>query len=786
MKEIIQKIVDLIKTRLASINQRLTDMESLLLRILKFLFGFLMPLKQLIKPTWNVIKKGVRLFLTVVGMLVPVFVLTLLAGKIYQNIDRDPDRGAIEISTKSMGESYITPVYTKQGWNPQESLWFYNTTQGSNLLPYDFFVELEQIGSKEKFINPDNIDALRYLPQKATFFNPDSLPVGFVKDTYLNKDYVGLTCAACHTGQLNYTDKAAQASGGPAKAIRIDGGPSGADMDGFLKAMVAALEATLDDPEKNNRFVSNVLARNNFFRDFYSGRGYSSAQEVEEDLAEWTNRTKIYNMLNHSEVAYGYSRLDAFGRIYNRVLEHVLQKEQIANKAAFVRYQNGRRVLTNEQINLVLDFLNDDDLVIGQRGFEKIITRLMSTEPGFPGLNTQGVELFRDAIFNRANAPVSYPFLWDIAQSDYVQWNGLAANAGVGPLGRNTGEVIGVFGTLDWKKEDRSWWDKFSLAAKISGQSVKSESIDFKSSIDKVNLARLESQLKSLKSPVWKEVQFKDGTGLPKIDDVKAARGRQLYSQYCQSCHEIIVRDDWGRRVTATMMSVDKVGTDPKMATNGATYKGGSGNFYNIYQDTDVGAVMVQEQAPVVQILTAATRGVIATPDSDKGVIRRVADWVYALAATIADNPIEASVKAGDYNPDTTANPYASLMAYKARSLNGIWATAPYLHNGSVPTLYDLLLPKKKEDDDDPNGEYRPDSFAVGCRELDVEKVGIKCQLGVGQTYLTERYGKAIPGNSNAGHEYSAGKTAPLGADEPLPALKEEDRWALVEFMKTL
>ena len=35
---------------------------------------------------------------------------------------------------------------------------------------------------------------------------------------------------------------------------------------------------------------------------------------------------------------------------------------------------------------------------------------------------------------------------WDITHSDYVQWNGLANNAGAGPLGRNAGEVIGVFG----------------------------------------------------------------------------------------------------------------------------------------------------------------------------------------------------------------------------------------------------------------------------------------------------------------------------------------------------
>jgi hypothetical protein len=187
----------------------------------------------------------------------------------------------------------------------------------------------------------------------------------------------------------------------------------------------------------------------------------------------------------------------------------------------------------------------------------------------------------------------------------------------------------------------------------------------------------------------------------------------------------------------------------------------------------------------VAQILTAATRGVIATGDADKNAIRKFADWLYTLAASIADNDIQASVKRGDYQPDTMANPYASLMAYKARSLNGIWATAPYLHNGSVPTLYDLLLPKKRGTDP-VNGEYRPDRFALGCRELDVIKVGVKCAIGVGQTFLTGEGGNEIIGNSNTGHEYAAGRTAPLGADKPLPALNRADRWALVEYLKTL
>ena len=105
----------------------------------------------------------------------------------------------------------------------------------------------------------------------------------------------------------------------------------------------------------------------------------------------------------------------------------------------------------------------------------------------------------------------------------------------------------------------------------------------------------------------------------------------------------------------------------------------------------------------------------------------------------------------------------------------GIWATPPYLHNGSVPTLYDLLLPPAQ----------RPISFLVGTREFDPEKVGYVTDATNAQ-YQTPRSaqentftfrtrdagGNMVPGNSNAGHDYGNA------------SLTEEQRWALVEYMK--
>ena len=110
--------------------------------------------------------------------------------------------------------------------------------------------------------------------------------------------------------------------------------------------------------------------------------------------------------------------------------------------------------------------------------------------------------------------------------------------------------------------------------------------------------------------------------------------------------------------------------------------------------------------------------------------------------------------------------PY-QLLAYKARPLDGIWATAPYLHNGSVPTLYDLLLPI----------DDRPKDFWVGSFEFDPKKVGyVTAQPEDGRaTQLTTTVdGLLSAGNSNYGHDYNNNQ------------MSDEDRWALVEYMKSL
>ena len=111
-------------------------------------------------------------------------------------------------------------------------------------------------------------------------------------------------------------------------------------------------------------------------------------------------------------------------------------------------------------------------------------------------------------------------------------------------------------------------------------------------------------------------------------------------------------------------------------------------------------------------------------------------------------------------------------LAYKVRPLNGVWATPPYLHNGSVPTVYDSALAGRGTDRSE---------FYLGNREYDPEKLGYKTdELTNGFLFET-----TIRGNANTGHEFNdkpEGTMGKIGKRTLLP----DERKAIIEFLKTL
>ena len=137
----------------------------------------------------------------------------------------------------------------EQGFTEKQQQRFWFTTQGTEFIPYDWLLALEQANSNDLFRSTDNINRLGYIPLEPTKWNPDGLPLGWVKGTnrVTKRDWMGFTCAACHTGTFTY------------EGTRwiVEGGPTMADFGIYITDLIAAMTATHTDDAKFTRFGSH-------------------------------------------------------------------------------------------------------------------------------------------------------------------------------------------------------------------------------------------------------------------------------------------------------------------------------------------------------------------------------------------------------------------------------------------------------------------------------------------------------------------------------------------------
>ncbi len=309
--------------------------------------------------------------------------------------------------------------------------------------------------------------------------------------------------------------------------------------------------------------------------------------------------------------------------------------------------------------------------------------------------------------YNVPDAPVSIPMLWDAPHFDVVQWNGSAPNKNPGPLGQNVTTALAVYGKITMT--EATW--------------------GYPSTVHVANLGYIQKMMYRLMSPKWPASLFGE------LDATLVEEGKKIYRERCVNCHELIDDRDPKRQITTTLVNVTQIKTDPVMASNFATRRSRTGPLEG-KKSVIIGGKPFTEEAQTIEIVVNAALGAI---------LRKPID---VLSAYIAEN-----------EPAPKATLDFTRQAYKARPLNGIWATAPFLHNGSVPTLFDLLLAP----------ENRPDNFYVGSRELDIKKVGLRSDVNQHHSY----FDTTLRGNSNAGHNFTADIT-------------DDQRWAVVEYLKSL
>jgi hypothetical protein len=340
--------------------------------------------------------------------------------------------------------------------------------------------------------------------------------------------------------------------------------------------------------------------------------------------------------------------------------------------------------------------------------FNIITNRLLSTETGIA------------ENWSSPMAPVKPPFVWNAPQGSWTQWAGSQQD----PLPRNHGETLGVFASMDLRSKSPKD-GLFTTSAQI------------------LNLQKIEHLLDRLAPPKWPEEV------LGKIDRKKAAQGKALFATHCASCHNSYPYtwtepNKFGKRfIQVGLVPQTYVGTDPAQFDTTQAYML-TGPLSEYLPPPYKGQAIV----PTVELRKTLTLETLA----------RAMEPLKASEAELLD--------LNGYRQRPLPPP--PQRVWKAAPRDGVWATGPFLHNGSVPNLYEMLLPASQ----------RSKKFNVG-REFDPVKVGIDTS-GKSGSFV---FDTSLFGNSNAGHSFENG---PRGNGVIGPLLTDAQRWALVEYLKSI
>jgi hypothetical protein len=339
----------------------------------------------------------------------------------------------------------------------------------------------------------------------------------------------------------------------------------------------------------------------------------------------------------------------------------------------------------------------------------------ISTPEGYGRLDAFGIG--RDELFGRiganslpADAPVSIPHIWGMEYTGWLQW-GANTNS---VMERNIGQALGVGALFD--------------------------ATTFESTVNLENLHQLEGLAYKISPPAWP-------AGFPAVDSARAERGRALFTQHCAGCHETFKTD--GPMRTYQLFPLAVVGTDPMTAMNFERLVMLANGTVQTFPEAALDLITkIKQKAYQDRKLDAQTRAQWEQRQTRKGP-----QW---------DPTFRAPLLESEKYEDTRGR-----KVYRAKTLVGIWATAPFLHNGSVPTIYDLLKPAAE----------RPTTFPTGQREYDPVKLGIQTDpaqftLPAGMTPF--QFDTRLRGNWNTGHEWAF-----------YPSLTDEARYAIIEFLKT-
>jgi hypothetical protein len=575
---------------------------------------------------------------------------------------------------------------------------YYHLSQGAEILPWFVLSAVDAADSSKPFV--ENLSRYGLLPDPA---RDDGVPVGLTVTSNpftFGMDFVGITCAACHVGELRHDGK----------AVRVDGAPNMFNLQLFYADAIKAVLAltNLSNPGKPWRALKR-LGRQDYGRYgiaapfvrpatlVYYGANvllHRDRLNARLELLAVINVAESQRESQHEPLTSGFGRLDAFDGTRNFIFTR-LRKADAGGKF---------EVNTANMVEL--------DAAVK---FPPLWSR--KAEPPGP------VEAYREQLQH-------FPAVWGFKDYDWVEWT-IDTNT---VMERNVTETLGAGATV-------------VLDPKASSL--------FESSIPIKNMHDLEWLAYYIDPPRWPTAVFGE------IKPDLAAAGQRIFQSRCAGCHEY---GDDRRTATGLIdlrgMRPQDVGTDATVALRISCPIPDSGPLAIPPKS------YTAEDSQLLKDCHGVKAGAPFTGNSFAATVQAAVGGIKqkAYAAAGIDTAQQQIMEDFDQRGavawrDTLLDTQAPYGPYAARPLYGIWAAAPYLHNGSVPTLYDLLLPP----------DQRPKRFALGAREYDPVKLGFVVETACSQQDCV--VDTTLPGDGNGGHLW--------GTD-----LTEPDRMALLEYLK--
>ncbi len=569
-------------------------------------------------------------------------------------------------------------VYLEVGLTEAEKEIWYRAPEGGDIVPVAYLKALINHRTGTPFI--ESLPRYGFIPDPR---NPDGLPIGFTAnvpaDSILKLPYVGINCAACHTGLIEYNEI----------HMIIDGAPNLSEFEAFVIDLTAASKQMLEDPVKSFSFMRRFLV------------------EVEKSKAEGAPvRTQVATLkfmqcLDHDH-NHGSEKDDdnipdevegqivkLFGTTFSKTIKSKQSKMDFP-KADFEKLL---KKIDHPEKESWLEHLGHSFEAIGPN-LEWLIDRTDLTTRLHWAFDNQvyagpgrgdSFGAVRNVVMPRSErialtSPASFSDLFDLKERQWVHWDASTRSV----MGRNIAQAVAFGATLNTKT--------------------------LETSVLPFQIHALEEVAQKIKPPRWPEEI------LGKLDRQKIERGRKIFAAKCVGCHSYNSQTPESQE---RLFSPEEIGTDPNRARSYA--------------------VRLKDET----FADGLTR---ITDRLEKKMFEQ-------------HNIGPAKAKELTFGRDTE---WRTTGKYVARQLKAVWATAPFLHNGSVPDLWSLLQPVSK----------RPAKWKSGSHHFDPNRVGYRYD----ENHDYWIFDTTQSGNHNTGHE----------GDRFGTNMSDEDKWDLIEYLKTI